>query len=424
MRHHLPTILAAAITLGLAACDSDTSPARPSTVIETIGDTTVVRTMSGSVWGAEAGLVPEVSIGELDGPEEYLFGSIWSIAVNDDWNVYVFDERAQHVRVFDSTGAYVETLGGKGEGPGEFSRGEVIAMLPDGRLAVRDPGNQRITVFGPGAGQVDEWRYNSGNTHTGVSPLYTDTNGRTFLLSRDLSRKDFAMHIIVLGPDGTHVDTLPEPETDYERPMLSAEFVSEGGGAVMAERGVPFSPEFLWTVHPGGHFITGLSSRYRIDLRQDDGVLGIERAADPAPVHDGERADERERVTRMMRNTDPDWSWNGPPIPEQKPFFRQLLTGRDGRVWVRLATEAHPVENDDYDPENTASAPVFWEEPVRYDVFEPDGTYLGVVVPPDGFYTFAAPIFDADHVWAVTTDELGVQRVVRYRIEARPTLDR
>ena len=51
-------------------------------------------------------------IGEFDGPEEYLFGSLWSIAVDEDWNVYAFDEQAQHVRVFDSDGAYVETLGG------------------------------------------------------------------------------------------------------------------------------------------------------------------------------------------------------------------------------------------------------------------------------------------------------------------------
>lgn len=73
--------------------------------------------MSGSVWGTEATLVPEISVGELDGAEEYLFGSISSIAVNDNRDLYVLDEQAQHVRVFDSAGVYVETLGGRGEGP-------------------------------------------------------------------------------------------------------------------------------------------------------------------------------------------------------------------------------------------------------------------------------------------------------------------
>ena len=36
--------------------------------------------------------------------------------------------------------------------------------------------------------------------------------------------------------------------------------------------------------------------------------------------------------------------------------------------------------------------------------------------PRTGFRVLAEPIFDGDHVWAVTRDELGVERVVRYRI--------
>ena len=407
---------AVAVILAATACgtDTDTPAGGPNVVTERIGDTTVVRTLSGSVWDAEAALVPEVSIGEADGPEEHLFGSIRSIAVDDDRNVYVFDEQAQHIRVFDSEGVYVETLGGRGEGPGEFSRAEAIALLPDGRLVVRDPGNMRIEVFGPGTGRTEQWRYNSGYAYS-MSPLNTDALGRTFLVTRDVSRDGFVMHIIVIGPDGTHVDTLPEPSSPLESPILTAEFIGEG------ERGsssapIPFSPRFQWTVHPSGHFLTGLPSEYRIDLARDDGVLRIERTTDPAPIHDDERSVRRERVVRSMRNTDPNWSWTGPPIPEHKPFYRGLLAGRDGRIWVRLVTESHAVENDNYDPENPFSTQVIWREPLRYDVFESDGTYLGVVVPPDGFSPYPNPVFDGDHMWAVTRDELGVERVVRYRI--------
>ena len=34
-----------------------------------------------------------------------------------------------------------------------------------------------------------------------------------------------------------------------------------------------------------------------------------------------------------------------------------------------------------------------------------------------GSPVFPAPVFDSDNVWAVTEDELGVERVVRYRIQ-------
>ena len=412
MKTRLVLLPAAATAFTLAACETGTeSPVdEPEVITETIGDTTIVRTMSGSVWGAEATLVPEVSIGELDGDEEYLFGRIVSIAVYDDHTVYAFDVQAQHVRVYDSQGTYVKTLGRQGEGPGEFSRAEAIATLPDGRLVVRNPGSQRVEVFGPEAGQTEQWGYGAGGLHT-FRPLYTDANGRTFVIASDPSRDDFTSFLVVMGPDGTLIDTLPEPTNAYEPPELNA----QRGGA-SASWIVPFSPWFMWTIHPSGHFVTGLSSEYRIDLPREDGVLRIERAANPAPVHDEERAYERELVMDYMREMDPDWDWNGPPIPDHKPFFNELMAGRDGRIWVRLATEARPVDNDDHDPEDPSSRPVIWKEPVRYDVFEPDGTYLGVVAPPDDFTPFVQPVFDSDHVWAVTRDELGIQRVVRYRI--------
>lgn len=406
--------LAIATTVALAACGSEAGSTgrRHEVRVDTIGDTLVVRTLAGGVWDGEAALVPEVSIGELEGREELLFGWIWSIAVDDDANVYVLDEQAQNVRVFDSTGGYVETLGRRGEGPGEFSRAEAIALLPDGRLVVRDPGNQRIEVFGPGAEHADQWRYNSGNAYS-MSPLHTDAHGRTFLATRDLSRDEHAMHIVVLGPDGAPVDTIPDPSSEYEAPMLTA---SSGGATYRAP--VPFAPQFQWTVHPSGHLLTGMPSEYRMDLVRDDDVLRIERATDPAPIHDEERSHHRERIVGAMRSTEPGWSWNGPPIPERKPFFQGLVAGRDGRIWVRLAAEARPVENESHDPENPWSVPTNWVESLRYDVFEPDGAYLGVVAPPDGFQPHPHPVFDGDLVWAVTRDEVGVERVVRYRIVA------
>ncbi|MCY3613020.1 MAG: hypothetical protein OXH51_15955, partial [Gemmatimonadetes bacterium] len=294
-------------------------------------------------------------------------------------------------------------------GPGEFSEAEAIAVLPDGRLAVRDPENQRVTVFGPGPGDLAEWRY-TGSIQT-LSPLYTDTRGRTWLLAGDLDRVDaLVMEIILLDGDGTPLDTLPTPSSDYEVPVVRAE-----APGLRMTYGVPFAPRFHWTVHPSGHFLTGLSSDYRIDLARDDGILRIERSLDPVPASDAERDYQRDVTVGRIRWSLPDWEWDGPAIPEHKPFFRDLLAGRDGRIWVQLSTEGRPVENAYHDPDDPGSFPVTWEEATRYDVFEPDGTYLGVVVAPDGFSS-SVPVFSGDRVWAVSEDDQGVERVVRYRI--------
>src|SRR5687768_13160226 len=74
---HLAAALAAA--LALAACDragAGDATASWQTVVDTIGDTVVVRTVGASDSAATLRLVPELRIGELEGADEYTFGSV------------------------------------------------------------------------------------------------------------------------------------------------------------------------------------------------------------------------------------------------------------------------------------------------------------------------------------------------------------
>ena len=124
----------------------------------------------------------------------------------------------------------------------------------------------------------------------------------------------------------------------------------------------------------------------------------------------------RRRTRLLPRHAAYRSSWNGPPIPEHKPFLRGLVARRDGRIRVRLATEAQPAGNENHDPDDPWSAPTNWVETLRYDVLRPDGAYMGGVAPPGEFRPYPRPVFDGDPVWAVTRDEVGVERVARYRI--------
>ena len=402
-----PAACVAALSLAAVACAPDTpSGAQPDVVTDTIGDTIVVRTISGSVWGADATLVPEVSIGEVDGPEEYLFGAVASIAVDDDHNVYVLDWQAQEIRQYDALGDYVRRLARRGEGPGELAFADRMAFLPDGRLVVSDQRNARINLFGPGANERDVWplrNYYPSGSHR----LWTDSAGRTYTRHFALSSPAIDMLagvIIVHGPDGTHLDTLPSPTADFDQAELNAPFTTPSGGMGLRTEPLPFSPEALWAGHPHGGIVRGVSSDYRIDLQIEDLVLRIERAVDPIPVSPAERDHYRDSITADLRYVDPDWEWNGPPIPETKPVFRTLHSGKDGRTWVELS------------PELRSASDLSLGEKVRFDVFEPNGTYLGAVNAPADFMASINPVFDGDYVWAVTRGELDVQRVVRYRI--------
>ncbi|MCL7927303.1 MAG: hypothetical protein M8841_05900, partial [marine benthic group bacterium] len=78
----------------VCACSTEADREQAATweaVHDTIGDTVIVHTVSGSVWGDTAILVPEVSIGMLEGPEEYTFGQVYSLAQGDDGTIFVVD---------------------------------------------------------------------------------------------------------------------------------------------------------------------------------------------------------------------------------------------------------------------------------------------------------------------------------------------
>ena len=408
-----PFALACAVAAVLlpVACGETSDPRDAAGPVEetwTIGDTTVVRTVSGSVWTGDAVLVPEVAIGEMDGPDEYLFGSVGAITVDDDHNVYVLDDQARSVRVFDSAGKHVRTLGREGEGPGEFKVPIGIA-ISDGRVLVRDPANGRVQLFDLETWEVEEWKYMP-SPYFMNTPLYTDDRGRIYV---DIS--DPRQRFIIMDPDGTHVDTLPGPEApaDFDDEEYRVYYKDE---RISASERIPFSPGWYWTVHSTGHFLSALSTAYRIDLEQGSGVLRIEKEYTPVKVSDEERDYRRHFIVDRMRRFDAGWSWDGPGIPDHKPPFRSLRAGTDGRIWVRLWTEGRQVPNEDHDPSDPASAPFTWVQPLRYDVFEADGTYLGAVNMPEGFGLSAPPVFGRSYVWAVERGELGVERVRRYRI--------
>ena len=391
--------------------------AESKVVTHTIGDTIVVRTVSGRAWDRDAELVPELSIGELDGPDELLFGKITSLAVDDGRNLYVLDEQAAEVRVFDDAGAHLRTLGGRGEGPGELKAPGAVGVLTDGRVLVRDPGNMRVQVFGPRPGDREEWHHDLGNLFVN-RPLWTDRQGRSYLIALDPSKSALSgpIIIIVLEPDGTPAETLSPPHADFEQPYVEAKRDSAMVRGTVSTP-VPFTPNAYWTLHPNGGFLSGVSSGYSFDLQVPHGVLRLERAHEPVPVTGAEADYHRDLAVRIIRRSIEGWRWDGPSIPKTKPPFTGLRAGRDGRIWVTLSTEGRSVENDDHDPNDPFSMATLWTYPLRFDVFEPDGTYLGTVNAPEDFSLYPEPVFDGDYVWAVTRDDLGVERVVRWRVE-------
>jgi hypothetical protein len=426
MRHRytIPAgILPAHLLLLLTACSSGGhggSTGSWEAAYDTLGDTLVVRTLSGSIWRDTAELVPEVSIGMFDGPEEYIFGQIVSLAMGQDGTIYVMDQQAPALRVYEPDGTYRTTFGRRGGGPGEYQRPDGgLAVLSDGRILLRDPPNARIQVYAPDGEDLDTWRIR-GNFNTS-SRMIVDTLDRAYtivLLDPEADVRDWEMGLAQVLPDGSPGDTLRRPETGYEAPRIEARHETEDGGVNASINSVPFSPDEVTALTRFGYWIHGISTDYSFTLLKPEGPVRIQKVFDPVPVGAGEKAEEEAYAIRNMRYTDPNWRWNGPAIPDMKPPYREIVGGEDGTIWVLVSQPGVKREDPSYDPTDPEAIPDEWIEPALFDVFQEDGRYLGAVRTPEGFNArWPQPLFTREWVLATVRDEFDVQTVVKYRVE-------
>lgn len=403
---------------GLAACGGDDA-GRSMLRVErdTIGDTIVVRTLAGQVWEGDAVLEPEIRIGTFEGEDEYMLGEVNGIAVAPDGSIYLHDRQGPSLRKYSRDGRFLATFAREGGGPGEYKQGDGgVAVLPDGRVLLRDPGNARINVYSPEGASLGHWALRGG--YFTSSPLVVDSAGNSYtqIWGRNADGERYS-GVLRISPEGEPMDSVMAPEWDYEPARLSVQ--REGMSMVNS---VPFSPGPISAFSPHGHYVGGVSTDYSIDLFKPDGsVLRIQRTVEPVAVDADEAENERARVTASFKRSAPDWKWNGPEIPSMKPAFSRIQIGMDGRVWVRVPQPGVRIPDDELhvssDP--TAPPPDRWDEPVVYDVFEPDGTYLGRVHAPRGFRQYPSPVFGTEHVWAIMTDDLDVQYLTRFRIDRR-----
>jgi len=399
--------------------DRHTTAARWEATVDTVGDTVTVRTTGGSLWGYPATLVEQASIGTIEGDDAYMFGNVGAIAVTQEGDVLVLDTQVPVIRKYDANGTHLTDIGRSGGGPGEFKSPEAMNLLPDGRIVVRDPGNARITVLDPDGTWNADWRLPYGGSWGTSERLYVDTAGNTYIYILMDIQADITNWRYGLGrftPEGVLADTIAYPTWDYEEQAVVARNEHSS-----SSRRVPFTPEVLATFSPLGYMVGGVATDYRIDLlRTDAPIVRIERSWEPIPVTAAEKDERVHLIESNLRRQYPGWRWNGPDIPDTKPPFTGIMVDEDGHVWVQLSQPAVEFrsETEALEEERRTGRPQLrLREPVVFDVFEPDGRYLGTVRMPNGFRTGPQPVIRGDMMWAVVVDDLDVPRVVRFAIQ-------
>jgi len=409
-------LIAVFIAFSLTACATQDDAPEAESIrvgnISTAGDVTTVVNESGSMWGGNATLVEETSIGVAAGADEYMFGQVASVFA-DEGHIYVVDSQVPTVRMYTLDGSFVHDLGAKGQGPGEYRWPTIVAAGEDGRVFVVDMGTRRINIYDATGESADTWPFP--DYLCCVWPIYPLTGEAVWAPVRqgaDLTSARLGVQTV--GPDGPYGDVTWVPDLDYERVTYDMGTGREGTA--------PFSAYRTWQPAPNGRLLVGATDSYRFEAHNQDGSrLVVQRFWQPVPLP----AEHREWVRRLrvasQRRFVPDFAWDGAEIPDHKPAYRELIGALSGETWVVRWGPSVRLPHCGGDPLDDEFQAAYerpcWDDESVVDVFGADGRFLGGVDLPDGVTPSAATFFvDGRHVVTLVDDANGVARVKRYRV--------
>ncbi len=328
------------------------------------------------------------------------------------------DAQAVAVRLFDSTGAFVRSVGRKGGGPGEYDHLNGLVALADDRLLLWDASGARLNFYTPAGDFLETVRMPVTGSY-GQGMLHADTAGTVFadaIIFRDpADRAKTRRGLIRMSLSGEVHDSTQFIEWREPAPTLRAQ--SKDGGSNITY-GLPYSPQNSNRIAPNGSLVSGPGDPYVFYIlpRAGGRPRKVVREFVPVPVSPTEATERRQQVEEAMLRVDPTWSWSGPTVPSHKPAYRSFEVGRDGRIWVLISQPAEVIPTAELAPVREGAPPTVrftTREPLVYDVFSPDGELLGRVALPSltRLSTMRGP-----YVWGVQRDSLDVEYAVRFRI--------
>lgn len=377
--------------LAVSACGRDAAQGWGGSMEQLPGGAVLVKNPGEGAWGQGEGwtLEEELRIGSMDEAGPALFGDVAAVETDPLGRVWVLERQAKELRVFDGRGAHVRTIGRQGGGPGEFEDPIGLAWAGDGHLWVADPANARFSVFDTAG------RYVASHPRrvAGYSMPWRggfDGEGRLYEVAVVGSGGGFRPAVLRFDAALQPADTLLLPRVEPQQ----FELRSPGGG--MMAVGVPFSPDVSVAVDPRGFVWTGITDRWRLHQQSlaGDTVRVVERTAERVPVTSADRQKALEGLEGFIGQGG---RIDQGRIPGHKPAFSDVMVAPDGHLWVRPSLPAG-------------------EQGTAFDVFDPQGRYLGRVALPGGMSRFPPAVVRGDALLGVARDSLGVAYVVRARI--------
>ncbi|HEX2167148.1 MAG TPA: 6-bladed beta-propeller [Longimicrobiales bacterium] len=378
----------------------------PSAFAQSIRDSarvtviTYAPTDSAPQWRIDAR--PELVIGTRGGPATSTFSNITNAFRLADGTIVVGDMDSRQIRMFDSDGAHMRTIGREGGGPGEFRSLWRVWRESDRILGL------------DGSGRIHAFRFDGEYLET-AQPLVSSSGAR-------IRPHGFLANGV---PIGSFLELAPDVPTG--RSLAAGTLVK-----VMAGDIVPLAryPSHVVIKHPGQrptHLVYGPEAV--VGVLPDRVCIGYPRAYEFHCFDEGGRLrtiTRRENwPSRTVTEGDREIYFAG--IDQANPgergasyrqqvrettdfaselpaYGRFVVASETGELWIG------PMIPQD---QTLGLLNVTSDEPTRWSVFSPDGLWLSEIVLPGRFHLTDA---GSNYVLGVSRDEFDIERIVMFRL--------
>jgi len=326
------------------------------------GDVTVVKNPKEPIYKTPVlELTEDLSLGGPDAENEYAFGQIRDVVIDDDGFIYILDSKSFHIKVFDPSGVFVRAFGRKGQGPGEFEVPLMMSLIrTSGELAVHQV-TRRMSFFKTDGTFLRHHLFKDLRAGRGLC----DSKGRIYIMEARPGDKESRYIVKKLSPDGAVIATLADSP------------------APSGERFNPFMPVGWFEIDSNDNFIYGYPETYEIRLYGASDAKMFRRVIrdhEPVAVTAEERAEQERAAEGRGIVFD---------FPKSHPAYRRFFLSDLGHLLVTTYEKAKDGKT-------------------VHDVFDPEGRFIGRVP----LQTYGVGILKGKY-YSVEEDEDGYQYIKR-----------
>lgn len=273
-------------------------------------------------------------------------------------NIFIWDPNSFRIQKFDKTGKFLQTIGRKGEGPGEFMEPFSLTFKVDdnGNLFVKD--SAKIHFF-DAHGRFQKFIPVSTNTRQFMIMAEGNILRNHYTFARDQMSED----VILTDSNGKILKAI----ASYPSMKFNAWIKHKARFTV-------FFPELILCPWINDSALYGFPSEYRLFVADSRGkiVSIIEKEESPAKITSKERDKEIDEIMDQLESKNPQRKESRQELekrtffPDNWPFFEAIFCDEEGRIFLqRLKSNLSQETGFDF------------------DFFSPNGIYLYRLIVPE-----------------------------------------